>query len=96
MRLSKEIQVHNRLGLHARPAAMLVQTTSRFSSEVTIRRNDMEINAKSIMGIMMLAAECGAILELTVEGLDAEEALAAIEGLFNDKFVEEDAELEEL
>ncbi|HUU28599.1 MAG TPA: HPr family phosphocarrier protein [archaeon] len=88
--LQKELTVLNKLGLHARPAALLVQMTNRFSSEVTLRKNDIEINAKSIMGIMMLAAEYGSTLLVTAVGDDAEDALNAIQEIFNRKFEEND------
>ena len=80
--LTAEVKIQNKLGLHARPAAMLVQTTNKFKSEILIKKNDMEINAKSILGIMMLAAEYGSSLVLTVSGKDAEEALSAVRELF--------------
>ena len=87
--LKKEIVVLNKLGLHARPAALLVQTTGKFKSEITLSRDNMKVNAKSTMGVMMLAAECDSILNIAVEGEDAEEALLAVEGLFARKFDEE-------
>jgi len=86
--LTARLQIKNRLGLHARPAAMLVQTTNKFKSEILIKKNDMEVNAKSILGIMMLAAECGSSLVLTVSGEDAEQALSAVKELFERKFDE--------
>ena len=89
-KLQKEIKVLNKLGLHARPAAVLVQTTNRFKSEITIRKDDMEINAKSIMGIIMLAAECGSVLLVTVSGDDAEDALSIVGELFLRKFGEKE------
>lgn len=86
--LTVELKIQNRLGLHVRPAAMLVQTTNKFKSEILIKKNDMEVNAKSILGIMMLAAEYGSSLVLTVSGEDAEEALGAVTELFERKFDE--------
>lgn len=88
--IRREITVRNKLGLHARPAAMLVQLTSKFNSEITVSKNDMQVNAKSIMGVMMLAAECGSVLVLTADGEDAERALEEVEGLFARKFNEEE------
>ena len=69
---------------------MLVQLTNRFKSEIAVSKDDMKVNAKSIMGVMMLAAECGSTLVLTGEGEDAEEALNAVEDLFARKFDEEE------
>jgi len=88
-RLTAEVKIQNKLGLHARPAAMLVQTTNKFKSEILIRKNDMEVNAKSILGVMMLAAEHGSSIVLTVSGKDAEEALSAVTELFRRKFYED-------
>jgi phosphocarrier protein len=90
LQLEKKIKVVNRLGLHARPAALLVQTTNRFNSEITIRKDDMEINAKSIMGIMMLAAGYGSTLVIRVSGNDADTAMKAVQELFVRKFDEDD------
>jgi phosphocarrier protein HPr len=90
--LTAEVKIQNKLGLHARPAAMLVQTTNKFKSEILIKKNDMEVNAKSILGIMMLAAEYGSRLVLTVSGKDAEEALRAVRELFERKFDEKEKE----
>ena len=89
-RLLSEVTVLNKLGLHARPAALLVQTTNKFKSEVLIRKNDMEVNAKSILGVMMLAAERSTVLQLTVSGDDAEDALRAVIELFENRFDEEE------
>jgi phosphocarrier protein len=87
--IEKEITVVNKLGLHARPAAQLVQTASRFRSEVSITRGDLTVNAKSIMGVMMLAAELGAVLRFRVEGEDERQAIKAIENAFRGKFGED-------
>jgi phosphocarrier protein HPr len=70
--------ITNRLGLHARPSAMVVEQACRFESEVWLEKEGLKINAKSIMGIMMLAAEQGATLTVTTEGSDEEEALKAM------------------
>jgi phosphocarrier protein HPr len=83
------IQICNKLGLHARASAKLVSTAGRFSSEIMLVKENMEVNAKSIMGIMMLAACKGTELTLKAEGDDAEEALKAIEQLVNDRFGED-------
>jgi phosphocarrier protein HPr len=87
--IEKEITVINKLGLHARPAAQLVKTTSRFKSEVSIRRDSLTVNAKSIMGVMMLAAELGAVLKFRIEGEDEKQAMEAIEKVFQSKFGED-------
>ncbi|HEU4570611.1 MAG TPA: HPr family phosphocarrier protein [Gemmatimonadales bacterium] len=81
MPITREVQVVNPLGLHARPAAQLVKLASQYQSEITIARDGMPVNAKSIMGVMMLAAECGCRLTLQAEGSDAPEALEALAGL---------------
>ena len=86
--LKRTIKVSNKLGLHARASAKLTQTASKFQSGVWIARNGRRVNAKSIMGVMMLAAGLGSTIELETDGPDEEAALAAIEGLFNDKFGE--------
>jgi len=78
----------NKNGLHARPAAELVKTASRFQSEITMVRDDLEVNGKSIMGVMMLAAECGAELLVRADGPDAEQAVSAIADLVARKFGE--------
>ena len=87
---SARATIVNRLGLHARPSAMLVQAISDFDSEVWIQRGDLRINAKSIMGVMMLAAEQGAELEIFTEGPDEDEALEAVLKVIADGFGEMD------
>ena len=82
------IQITNKLGLHARASAKLTQTASRFTSGVWIARNGRRVNAKSIMGVMMLAAGLGSTVELETDGPDEAEACAALEKLFADKFGE--------
>jgi phosphocarrier protein HPr len=77
----RTVQIVNENGLHARPAAEIVKTASRFRSEIVIGREDLEVNAKSIMGVMMLAAECGSMLLLKADGADAELALDALADL---------------
>ena len=78
----------NRLGLHARAAAKLVQTASRYGSEVTILNGAKEVNGKSIMGVMMLAVTQGTEIEICTDGSDAEEALQALETLVSERFGE--------
>lgn len=84
--VSKKVKVVNRAGLHARPASVLVHAASRFSSDFFIRMYGYKINGKSILGIMTLAAECGAEMELIFEGPDEELALQTISDLFDSGF----------
>lgn len=83
-----ELEIQNKLGLHARASAKLTQTASRFASDVWMSRNGRRINAKSIMGVMMLAAGKGSRIEIEATGDDADAALTALESLINDKFGE--------
>ncbi len=87
--LQQECEIINKLGLHARASALFVKTASRFQSEVKLAREGVEVNGKSIMGIMMLAAAKGTMVRLTVEGADEGEAFEAIVALINDGFGEE-------
>ena len=82
------IQVRNKFGLHARPAAEFVKLASRFQSEIWVRKQDLEVNGKSIMGMMMLAAECGAEITIRANGDDAKEAVAELISLVHNKFGE--------
>jgi phosphocarrier protein len=86
--VERSVQILNKNGLHARPAAEIVKISAKFQSEVTLVRDGMEVNGKSIMGVMMLAAECGATLVLRAEGSDANEALDALAALIQNKFGE--------
>jgi phosphocarrier protein HPr len=81
--------IQNRLGLHARAAALLVKTANRFASEVTLEKDGLEVNGKSIMGILMLAAARGSRITLRVEGKDSAQAIHTLSKLFEDKFGEE-------
>lgn len=83
-----EAEIINRLGLHARAAARLTQTASGFRSEVWLERNGRRVNAKSIMGVMMLAAGKGSSIVVETEGEDSEQALASILSLIADRFGE--------
>jgi phosphocarrier protein len=83
-----EAEIVNKLGLHARASAKLTQTAARFKSEVFLERNGRRINAKSIMGVMMLAAAKGATVTVETSGPDADEAMGAILELIADKFGE--------
>jgi phosphocarrier protein HPr len=87
--LQKDFLIINKLGLHARASALFVKTSSRFSSDVKLAREDVEVNGKSIMGIMMLAASKGSSVRLTVEGADEGEAFQAISDLIANGFGEE-------
>jgi len=84
----REVTIVNKLGIHARPAAEIVKTAGKFKSNITIVRDDLEVNAKSIMGVMMLAAECGATITLRATGDDAEAALDALCAVIANKFGE--------
>jgi phosphocarrier protein HPr len=84
----RNVKIVNKLGLHARASAKLTQTASKFASAVWIARNGRRVNAKSIMGVMMLAAGLGSTVELETDGADEAEAMDAIEKLFADKFGE--------
>jgi len=86
--LERTVTIVNKVGLHARPAAQIVKLAAKFKSDITLVRDDLEVNGKSIMGVMMLAAERGAQLILRADGPDAEEALGAIAGLIADGFGE--------
>ncbi|HYD55422.1 MAG TPA: HPr family phosphocarrier protein [Burkholderiales bacterium] len=85
---SKEVEIVNKLGLHARASAKLTQLASGFHSEIWLSRSGRRVNAKSIMGVMMLAAGKGSTVLVEVEGPDAEQALAALAQLIADKFGE--------
>jgi phosphocarrier protein len=84
-----EFIIVNRLGLHARAAAQLVQTANRFQSDVMIEKDGNEVNGKSIMGLLMLAAPQGTTISISVSGVDAEEAMKVIGQLINDGFGED-------
>ncbi len=86
--LERDIVITNKLGLHARASAKLVQLLSGFRSEAFLRRNDREVNAKSIMGVLLLSAGVGSTVSLRVEGADEESAMAAVVALFDRKFDE--------
>jgi phosphocarrier protein len=88
MSKEREVQIINKNGLHARPAAEIVKLATRFKSEITMTRDDLEVNGKSIKGVMMLAAECGATLMVKAEGPDADQAVDAIADLVARQFGE--------
>jgi phosphocarrier protein len=85
----QEFEIVNKLGLHARASALFVKTASKFKSEIKLARESVEVNGKSIMGIMMLAAAKGTKIRLTVEGTDEDEAMETIGALIVDGFGEE-------
>ncbi len=87
--VSKELKVLNESGIHARPAAAVVETCGKFQSHITFTRDDVQANAKSIMNIMLLAAEYGAVILVEADGSDEVDALEAVEQLFADRFRQE-------
>ncbi|MDE2313215.1 MAG: HPr family phosphocarrier protein [Elusimicrobia bacterium] len=85
----RELEIKNRLGFHARPAALFAKEAAKYKSSITVCKDGMEINGKSVLGLLMMAAESGARLRVRAEGPDEEQALAAIAKLFADKFQED-------
>lgn len=88
--MKREVTIMNKLGLHARAAAKFVTLASRFDADIRILRGQREVNGKSIMGVMMLAAAQGARLEIRAAGADAEQALDSLEALIRQRFGEEE------
>ena len=86
--VERTVQILNKNGLHARPAAEIVKLAAKYRSEITISRDGTEVNGKSIMGVMMLAAECGASVVLRADGADEQQAVDAIAALIANKFGE--------
>ncbi|GMV10096.1 MAG TPA: HPr family phosphocarrier protein [Gemmatimonadaceae bacterium] len=86
--VERSVEVVNKNGIHARPAAEIVKTAGKFRSHITLAREELEVNGKSIMGVMMLAAECGSQVQLRAEGPDAQEAVEALASLISSKFGE--------
>ena len=86
--MEREVQVVNRAGMHARPAAEFVKVAGRFSADITVEKDGLEVNGKSIMGVLMLAAEQGSRLRLTAQGSDALQALEALVALVGSGFEE--------
>ncbi|MSU69285.1 MAG: HPr family phosphocarrier protein [Opitutaceae bacterium] len=86
--LTKELVVKNKMGIHARPAAMIVRITNKFKAEVLVEREEEQVNGKSIMGLMMLAAGKGAKVKFQATGEDAAQLLIELEALFARKFDE--------
>ncbi len=85
---TKELLVQNKMGIHARPAAMIVRVTNKFKSEVFVEKDEEQVNGKSIMGLMMLAAAKGTKVKFLATGEDAPQMLAELEALFAKKFDE--------
>jgi phosphocarrier protein HPr len=88
--LQREVEIINKLGLHARASAKLTQVAGRFEADVWLSRNGRRVNAKSIMGVMMLAAAKGTTVVVETEGTDEEEAMRAVEALVANRFDEEE------
>lgn len=86
--IERSVQIVNKLGIHARPAAEIVKAASKFQSDITIVRDDLEVNGKSIMGVMMLAAECGSSILIRSEGTDETAAIDALSAIIADGFGE--------
>jgi len=86
--LHEEIEIINKLGLHARASAKLTQTAGKFQSEIWLSRNGKRVNAKSIMGVMMLAASKGSVIGIETEGADEGDAMEALRELIADRFGE--------
>lgn len=84
--MNKTVTVNNKFGIHARPAAKIVELANTFSSDITIFKDDQEVNAKSIMDLMTLGAACGTELKVEVQGDDSENALSAIAALISSDF----------
>lgn len=90
MSISREIEIINKLGLHARAAAQLVQVASSFSAHIEIEKDRRRVNGKSIMGVMMLAASKGSCITLHIEGEDEQQACDQLETLINNRFNEDE------
>jgi phosphocarrier protein HPr len=86
--IKENIEIINKLGLHARASTKFTQVASQFSSDIAVIRNEKRVNAKSIMGVMMLAAAKGSVIEIEANGADEAEAVAALKALVNNYFDE--------
>lgn len=86
--MEREVEIVNRLGLHARAAAKLVHTASAFDSQITLEKDGEEVDAKSILGVLLLAAAQGSRVKVRAAGSDEERAMAAVTGLIADRFQE--------
>ena len=87
--ITSDVTIENKLGLHARASSKFTQTAARFQSEIWVSRKERRVNGKSIMGLMMLAAAQGSVITLEIDGIDEEEAMAALKKLIADYFGEE-------
>ena len=85
----KELEITNRLGFHARPAALFAKEAAKYKSVITVCKDGLEINGKSVLGLLMMAAESGSRLKVRADGPDEDQALAAIAQLFQEKFQED-------
>ncbi|MBW1840081.1 MAG: HPr family phosphocarrier protein [Deltaproteobacteria bacterium] len=85
----RKLIIKNKMGLHARPAALFVEMASKYDADVTLQKDWIEVNGKSIMGVLMLAAECGSEITIRIEGKDEEGALHNLQDLLEGKFDEE-------
>jgi len=88
--ITREIEIINKLGLHARAAAKLVKLSAGFESDIDIEKGDQKVNCKSIMGVMMLAASCGSVVTLYADGTDEKAAINALSDLINRYFDEDE------
>jgi phosphocarrier protein len=88
-RVARRLEIRNRNGLHARAAALIVQAVAKFDAEITVTKEDQTVNGKSILGLMMLAAAPGSVIEVAAEGPEAEAALDAISALCDARFHED-------
>ena len=89
--IQRTVEIVNRAGMHARPAAELVKLAGRFSSDIRLEKDGLEVNGKSIMGVLMLAAEMGSQLRISAQGTDAEDAVTALSALVGRGFGEMEA-----
>jgi phosphocarrier protein len=90
MELTRVFEITNKLGLHAKAAGVFVQTTNKYQSDFFVKKDDVEVNGKSIMGLMMLAAAKGSKIMITAKGQDAKEAMTDLYALIKDKFGEDE------
>lgn len=88
LEVQREVEIVNRAGMHARPAAEFVKTAGRFASEIRVEKDGLEVNGKSIMGVMMLAAAMGSKVMIEADGPDEAEAIGAVAGLITARFQE--------
>ena len=87
--VERKLEIQNKLGLHARPAALFVKTAARYASNITVEKDGVEVSGKSIMGLLTIEGHQGSVLKVTAEGQDAGDAVEALSELFESKFNEE-------